>query len=46
MIAKFIKQLFCKHDYRLAHDIKSQRNYVVWRVWCAKCGKWTNKKYH
>lgn len=50
MLIEYIKQLFCKHNYILGHQAKQYYDFsgyrvTVWRVYCTKCGKWTNKKF-
>ena len=37
---KFIKQLFCKHDYKIVqYFFGDQRNYAYGIGECKKCGK-------
>ncbi len=42
---RFLKQLFCRHDYVLANEARDYYDYSghrvgIWRVYCPKCGKW------
>ena len=40
----------CNHNWILAHKERDYFDYCgyrvsVWRCYCAKCGKWKNKKF-
>ncbi len=48
-VVRFLKQLFCRHEYILANAFPdgidaSGYRVAIWRAYCPKCGKWAYRK--